>query len=112
MKAYMIKNKEGKYCQISFNGCINFVSELYCAYMYHSQQGAEKIIKCHELEDCKVVEITIYEGDLEEKCKELEKALELGAEKIEFMAQMLGQTLDYDVKENLIQQAKESEKDE
>lgn len=76
MKAYVIKNNEGKYCQISFNGWMNFVSELCCAYIYHSQQGAEKLIKCHELEDCEVVEITIAEGDLEEENRELKAKLE------------------------------------
>lgn len=38
----------------------------------------------------------------------LKKALELACGKIEFMAQMLGQTLDYNVEENLIEQAKEN----
>lgn len=50
-------------------------------------------------------------NDLIEENRVLKKALEIAAEKIEFMAQMLGQTLDYDIKENLIRQAKES-KDE
>lgn len=48
-------------------------------------------------------------ADLEEENRVLKKTLEIAAEKIEFMAQMLGQTLDYDIKENLIRQAKESE---
>lgn len=69
MKAYVIKNKEGKYCQITFNGCITFVSELCSAYIYHSKQGAEGIIKGHkhQLEDCQVVEITIAEVDNSKK---------------------------------------------
>lgn len=94
MKAYVIKNKEGKYCQISFNGWIGFVSELCCAYIYHSKKGAERIIKCHALDDCEVVEITIVEGDLEQQiraderrkvCEEIRdmflKSLELPDEK-------------------------------
>lgn len=67
MKAYAIKDKEGKYCQITFNGWINFVSELCCAYMYHAKQDAEKSIDVWNLSDCQVVEITI-----EETKKELE----------------------------------------
>ena len=77
MKAYVIKNKEGKYCQISFNGWIGFASELYNAYIYHSKQGAEGIIKGHkyQLEDCEVVEITVAEGDLEKENRVLKEAL-------------------------------------
>ena len=55
-----------------------------------------------------------FKQQLAEKEKEnriLTKALELACEKIEFMAQMLGQTLDYNVEENFIEQAK-GEKDE
>lgn len=82
MKAFVIKNKEGKYCQITFNGWINFVSELCCAYIYHSKQGSEKIIKCHELTDCEVVPVTIAEGDLEQAirkqvCDEIREKLKM-----------------------------------
>lgn len=45
---------------------------------------------------------------LEQKFEVYKEALKLGAKKIEFMAQMLGQTLDYNIEENLIEQAKES----
>ena len=80
MKAYVIKNKEGEYCQISFNGWIGFASELYNAYIYHSKQGAEGIIRDHksQLGDCEVVEITIIETkDLEkDKDKEIEELKE------------------------------------
>lgn len=61
MRAFVIKNKEGKYWQWLFNHEPDWEEKLYNAFLHYSKEDAEKIIKCHELEDCEVVEITIEE---------------------------------------------------
>ena len=109
MKAYVIKNKEGKYWQEN----TRLFTELHLANFYKEKYFATKdaIYLSPDFDwekNCEIVEITIAEGDLEQENKILKEALKLGAEKIEFMAQMLGQTLHYNVEKNLLEQAKES----
>ena len=112
MKAYVIKNKEGKYWRSKFNkkGNILLTDDIVDAMPY--EEDELKIIECPK--DCTIVPITICEGDLEEENRVLKKALELAIQEIN--------RLETDYKwayiraseclfEDFIQQAKESEKD-
>lgn len=74
-KAFVIKNREGKYWQLFYNNESEFVDEIYNAFMHYSRENAGKDIDLWELENCEVVEITIAEGDLEHKIAVLERAL-------------------------------------
>lgn len=70
-------------------------------------------VKIWDKELCNGAEWNDFLKAVEEKGREnriLKEALRLASGKIEFMAQMLGQTLDYNVEENLIEQAKENTK--
>lgn len=68
MKAFVIKNKEGKYLKRGFNrfenpekgGAFN-TGHFY----FENKEEAESDILCYGLEDCKVVLVTVAEGDLE-----------------------------------------------
>lgn len=71
MKAFVIKNKEEKYWQFLYNDESEFVDEIYNAFMHYSREDAKKDIYIWGLKDCKVVEITIAEGDLSQKIGEL-----------------------------------------
>ncbi|MBO7712058.1 MAG: hypothetical protein J6S85_01110 [Methanobrevibacter sp.] len=62
-KAFVIKNKEGKYWQFFYNDESEFVDEIYNAFMHYSKENAEKDIIDFDLKDCEVVEITIAEFD-------------------------------------------------
>lgn len=75
MKAYVIKNKEGKYWQWLFNNEPDWEEKLYNGFMHYSQKDAEKSIEQWQLKDCKVVEITIAEGDLEKQLAEKDKEI-------------------------------------
>lgn len=75
MKAYVIKNEEGKYWQWLFNNEPDWEEKLYNGFMHYSQKDAEKSIEQWQLEDCEVVEITIAEGDLEKQLAEKDKEL-------------------------------------
>ena len=78
MKAYVIKNKEGRYYRESDVG-LNFTTILSNANMYIDKIDAEMWIKENLiLKGCKVQEITVAEGDLE-------KALELASEKLAYV---------------------------
>lgn len=67
MKAYAIKNKEGKYWQFLHNEESEFVDEIYNAFFHYSKQDAKKSIDVWNLSDCQVVEITIEETKAEEQ---------------------------------------------
>ena len=69
MKAYVIKNKEGKYY------CIDniFRENILNAYIWVIEQYAKLHIKLNRFKDCKIVEITIAEGDLEKENQLLRK---------------------------------------
>ena len=62
MKAFVIKNNEGKY----FTNTYAWVTQICHAYIDDSKESIEKLIEdCHYiLGNCKPVEITIAEGDL------------------------------------------------
>lgn len=106
MKAYVIKNKEEKYWQWTYNDESEFLGEIYNAFMEYSKTRAEKDIVDWQLKDCTIVPITICEGDLEEENRVLKKALELACEDISLYEDIT--TPKYKVK-CYIQQAKESE---
>lgn len=73
MKAYVIKNKEGKYYRESDVG-LNFTTILSSANMYTDKIDAEMWVKENLiLKGCKVQEITICEDDLENYIESIEK---------------------------------------
>lgn len=74
MKAYVIKNKEGKYyCGFSFIiSSDRFENDIKDANIF--EEDELKMLECPK--DCTIVPITIYEGDLEEENRVLKKALE------------------------------------
>lgn len=68
-KAFVIKNKEGKYWRSKFNkkGNILLTDDIVDAMPY--EEDELKILECPK--DCTIVPITIYEGDpLELACEE------------------------------------------
>lgn len=72
MKAYVIKNKEGKY----FDKVNSFFCRLEYAWcIFYTIEEANYYIDYYGLKDCEVVEITIAEGDLEHRIAVLERAL-------------------------------------
>lgn len=75
MKAFIIKNKEGKYFQWLFNYEPDWEDKLYNSFMHYSKEDAEKSIIQWQLEDCEVIEITIAEGDLEKENRVLKSKL-------------------------------------
>lgn len=79
MKAYVIKNKEGKY----LDECQDFIDGLYNARLFTDIDEISLFIQ----KDCRVVEVTIAEEDLERKVKELQKQI------IEFIREMFGEEL-------------------
>ena len=123
MKAYVIKNKEGKYyCGFSFIiSSDKFENDIKDANIFEKYElNMFKLTK-----DCTIVPITIYEGDLEEENRVLKKALKLACEELEtrdegktharlFIQKIknnyLGDNVGYE--EYFIQQAKEIMKDE
>lgn len=81
MKTYVIKNKEGKFWQFLYNDESEFVDEIYNAFFHYSREVAEKDIDLWGLKDCKVVEVTIVEGDLEQELNKY-KSLYIENEKV------------------------------
>ena len=77
MKAYVIKNKEGKYWQWLFNDEPDWEEELYNAFLHYSKEDAKRNIIDWQLKDCEVVEITIAEGDLEQQLADKEVKIEV-----------------------------------
>lgn len=77
MKAYVIKNKDGRYYRESDIG-LNFTTILSSANMYTDKIDAEMWVKENLiLKECKVQEITISEDDLEEKYEVLKGVIHL-----------------------------------
>ena len=79
MKAYAIKNKEGEYwCGNDiFSATIDIRKIYICEDFDFISKVINKLSSEGLLTDCKVVEITIAEGDLEEENRVLKRALEL-----------------------------------
>lgn len=78
MKAYVIKNKEGKYKTESVGVEMQsyFLRDICCSEIFTDYECA----CCYCPSDCEVVDITIAEGDLEKKvrkqiCDEFKKAI-------------------------------------
>lgn len=79
MKAFVIKNKEGKYHKRGFSCWENIERDGVFNtghFYYENKEEAENCIVSYGLEDCKVVEITIEEGDLEKQLAEKDKEIE------------------------------------
>lgn len=78
-KAYVIKNKEGKYFGYfdGITGKSEFSNKPQKFIMFNTIRNAKHIKNHFDLKDCEVVEITIAEGDLEKENAMLRKALEL-----------------------------------
>lgn len=77
MKAFVIKNKEGKYFA-GFDNLDVFETEkdITNAVMYRADRYEKyELENTPEFEGCEVVEVTIAEGDLEQKIAVLERAL-------------------------------------
>lgn len=119
MKAFVIKNKEGKML------CWHHIAGYYFDHfniksLFYMQFGTEKEIKAvfknkeFDNTDCRIVPITIYEGDpLKLACEEL-KCRDENKTHAKLVIQQiknkwLGENVDY--KDWFIQQAKEGEKD-
>ena len=75
MKAYVIKNKDGKYFVTIFGKPI-FSKEISDAYMNADKQNLNYIINDKSIKDCTIVPITICEGDLVEENRVLKAKLE------------------------------------
>ena len=110
MKAFVIKNKEGKYYDY-WADCMIDKLDSTCIYL-EKEQAEKDIVNCKS-ED--VVEITIAEGDLEEENKQLkeqlnirEKALELACH--DFIRDKVGMLTDTELYDYFIEQAKENMK--
>lgn len=132
MKAYVIKNKEGKfwgYCDV--NGRNYYYARPRQFAFFNTERQTKKIIKIFKIKDCTIVPITICEGDLENYIESIEKVNDKLAEERYIFKKALELACDGYVKPNVygtdiweeaekcggleqyfIQQAKESEKDE
>ena len=77
MKAYVIKNKEGKYYKRYFaTGYVDFVDNFCFSELYTKKEGADEtkdfILRNKyrfNVENLEIVEITIVEGDLENQIR-------------------------------------------
>lgn len=84
MKAFVIKNKEGKYIQSAFY--YDFVNTLVDCTLFSTKQDAEHELSIDEdCKDCEVVEITIVEGNLEEENRVLKRAYESACKKLAYL---------------------------
>ena len=110
MKAYVIKNKEGKF----FVGEDLYLKSFSCAKIFTKYEIKKVFEEIEMPKDCTIVHITISEGDLEEENRVLKKALELACETIdEHYTIDIDYLYEYERMEDyFIQKAKESEKDE
>lgn len=82
MKAYVIKNKDGKYLDVCSSDYSHYWTSIDFAHYFryltnHDPKQEAEDFKNRKYPDCEVVEITIAEGDLENKLAITEKALEL-----------------------------------
>lgn len=83
-KAFVIKNKEGKYYKRYFDvGYVEFVDNFCFAELYTKKEGADNtkdfILRNKyrfNIENLEVVEVTIVEGDLEQQLAEKDKIIE------------------------------------
>ena len=84
MKAFVIKNKVHGYFGVNNMYQYPEWSSIDLAYYFKTEKEAEKF-KNKNYPTCKVVEITIAEGNLEEENRALKRALELACERIKNM---------------------------
>lgn len=116
MKAFVIKNKKGRY-YATVNPVSGFIFTEFIEYamQFDEEQDAKDDIWYRKMKNCTIIPITISEGDLEEENRVLKKALELACEELVSRDGCSiipeDESLESYVEE-YIQQAKESEKDE
>lgn len=79
MKVYVIKNNDGMYFDGNFCNNLHWDDTIRYAWFFSDKETAEHDCCNQDIfdDDCKVEEITIAEGDLEQENKILQKALEL-----------------------------------
>lgn len=99
MKAFVIKNKEGKYFQWLFNHEPDWEDELYNGFMHYSKKDAEKSIIDWQLKDCEVVPVTVAEGDWKQKNKQLKEQLKEKDKEIERLKKNMEFDTAYHIKE-------------
>ena len=77
MKAYIIKNKEGKYFGYydSENNRFEFSNKPKRFIMFNTLRDAKKIKNLWKMNKCGIVEITIAEGDLKQEIENLKDDL-------------------------------------
>lgn len=109
MKAFVIKNKEGKYWNTSFDyeGKPLLTDDIVDAMPYDDFDI--QMVKCPK--DCEVVEITIAEGDLEKENKVLNKALYWACNYIIQLVDKDVHALSHEWADYFIEQAKKGEKE-
>lgn len=83
-KAFVIKNKEGKYLAISSNGYEHYwTDDIFHSYRFiplsesHDIEAETEEYRDIHYPDCEVVPITIVEGDLEQENKQLKEQHDL-----------------------------------
>lgn len=76
MKAFVVKNKEGKY--LYEYGYCNFGDNISYVHVEEDRKELENLLENYKLVlgDCEVVEITIAEGDLEQENKQLKERIQ------------------------------------
>lgn len=119
MKAYVIKNKEGKYLRgfdiISYE--TDFCEDIIDASIFETKEYAECQVFGTGLKDYKIVPITICEGNLEEENRVLKEALSGAIIKADELIETIYRNdcccyAEMPNEEYFIQQAKENEKDD
>lgn len=106
MRAYVIKNKEGKYfCGFDYFAGIDIFSERIIDGLNTQTptlKHCREEIKDFDLKDCEPVKITIAEGDLQKENEVLRRALELACDELDTWHRSCDNRPDY-----FMQQAKE-----
>lgn len=76
MRAYVIKNKEGRYFEWfdSLTGKCHFSKKPIKFLSFNKEKDAKRIRKFYGLKNCSVVEIIIAEGDLEKQIRADERS--------------------------------------
>lgn len=87
MKAYVIKNKDGKYLGVCSSDYSHYWTSIDFAHYFrylpnHDPKQEAEHFKNSKYPDCEVVEITITEVDLEYQLAITEKALELACKEL------------------------------
>ena len=108
MKAFVIKNKEGKY--LYEDGYCKFGDNICWAHMEEDREVLEKLVKdCKNiLGDCEVVEITIAEGDLDTYIDKLQDERDFERRDKTLIVKQLNDPNDYVIREDYIKLEQEN----